>query len=272
MKRAVSWLVWIVGVGLSVFAFAALGVREWPWREGLDRYWCELAGFALYGVVLLAACVVAFRSRKAAAILVLGSIIPIAVLFRLSASPYETFAQRLAIALIAATTLLIVGSFWASSAWRDWPELLRPLSRRRKALVYPVLIMVFSLLVVSMVIAISLRPNDASPDCGPIPVLWNAPSGSGVFTATVYMQGFGEKENGKSTWALVRIDKDFSDRPNWSGHVLIADNPFGFGPPGEQWFIAEGASACLQSICRFGRSVAAIEHVRFKTRVLTCES
>jgi hypothetical protein len=263
MKRVLSWVVWSVGIGLSVIAFAALGVRRWPWPEGSSDARLEFVGFGLCSVVMLVASVFALRRRRWAGVLLIAGSLPVAALFLMSAGSYITLKQRLAVPAVVAATLCVPGAFWALTARLKWPSLMSSVRRNRRTIVLVGFgVGLYALAVVGAVTFFVLNGPEPVGDCGGISSLRARPlyPTHCVFTARTVRIGRRQSwDRDKGLWALTLVEQSFWGAPKYAvGYVVVFGGFFG---EREEWLfdafrydgIISGRLPIVQTL-RCGRS------------------
>jgi hypothetical protein len=263
MKRVLSWVVWIVGIGLSVIAFAAMGVRRWPGQQGSVNEWLEFIGFGLYAAMMLGASVFALRRRRWAGVLLIAASFPIAALFLVSAGSSLTVGQRFAGPAVVAATLCAPGAFWVLTGISKWPALITSVTCKGRTIASAVLgVGLYSVAVVCTVTFFVLNGPEPIGDCGGSTSLRVRPlyPTHCVFTARTVRIGRRQGwDPERGMWALTRVEENYWGAPKYPGGYVFVFGGF-FGER-EEWLfdafrydgIISGRLPIVQTL-RCGRS------------------
>jgi len=234
IQRGFDWSIVLLGVGVGTFAIGLLATNEKPSGE-----WVAVVTMAIFGVVPLAASLMALRSRRRAAHLFfagagLAAIFVVgAWVFVRSREGDEPVSALLLFLAIAAIIFAGPGAFWLFTDRRQWPPLTkRSLTPRVRIMLG---ISFFSILVAG-VVATGLYATARMPefgDCGePRPFAApRSPEHVALTARIIYVHHL----NAYTGWAIARTQHRYWGLPWWNQKFIVL--PYTFFKPGEEYLV-----------------------------------
>jgi hypothetical protein len=234
VQRGFDWSIVLLGVGVGTFAIGLLANNEKPSGE-----WTAVVTMVIFGVVPLAASVVALRSRKwAARLFFIGAglaaicLVVAWMLARLREGDAPVSVLLLFLA-IAAIIFAGPGTFWLLTDRRHWPPLIK---RSFTPLLRILLGIGFFLILLVGVVATGLYATARMPefgDCGePRPFAApRSPEHVALTARIIYVHHL----NAYTGWAIARTQHRYWGLPWWNQKFIVL--PYSFFKPGEEYLV-----------------------------------